>query len=184
MAFAHSSVIVTGAAVDTRTRDQLSFVFNARPQSLTLYVSCIILNDDVASGSNRAIIQIGSSNSTNPRLVLDAISSTWRWIILNEISNSVQSTVSTSGLTVGDRYEFRGVVNSNGSVQLGVVRNGGAESLGSASGALTLTTAWTLPIIWFNSIGTVSTYFAAYRNVHIMAGVKTMQEMRRLAGVE
>lgn len=184
MAFAPSSVIVTGATVDTRARDELSFSFIARPQALTIYVRLIMLTTDAGTSGNRVVVQIGSSSTTNPRLLMDFLTSTWRLILLNGI-NSVSSTVANTGITAGDRIELLGTVQSTGVVQISWTRNGGTITTGTASGALTLPSAWTNNVLMVNSVsGGGSPGFGAYRNIFVVAGVRTMQEMRVLAGTD
>lgn len=182
MSFEHTSVIVTTSAVDTRTRDQLSYPITFRPQAMTIYVRFLMLTIDAGTVGNRAIVQIGSNSTTNPRLLVDFLAASWRIILLNGI-NSVNSTVSNGGLTVGDRIELLGTVQSTGIVQIAWSRNEGAQVTGTASGALLLPQAWTNNVIFINSVATTSVGFCAYRNIEIQAGVHTMQEMRLRAGV-
>jgi len=184
MAQAHSSIIVTTVAVDTRTRDTLQFPFLARPQSLTVYVRFVELDALTANTALRGILQVGSVNSTNPRLTLYWQPSAYTLLFGNGITAASTVGNSSAAVNTGDTIELRAILPATGAAQLGTTVNGGAETVSSAMSARLLPPAWTTNAILFNAFDTTSQGHIAYRNVEIMAGVRTLQEMRRRASVE
>jgi len=182
MAFAHSSVIVnTGATLDTRARDQLAFPFLSRPQVMTAYVRFVWLAGDITN--DLFVLQVGNNIPANPRFVLDITGGNFRVIHINATGSNVSSTTSAAALAYGDTVEMRGTLLATGSVQVGVSRNGAAEVAGSPSGALLLPEKWATVLLMVNSSGTAVVNFCAYRNIEIVAGIRTMQEMRARAGI-
>lgn len=175
-----SFIRTSGASTDTRTRDQLSRTFTARPQAMTVYVRFQVRNNDFAV--NKFYLQVGSLTTTTPRLLLDH-ASTFRVLHQNSGGN-VNSTVSASSVLLGDIVELRGVLNANGSVLLGMARNGGSETVGSTSAAKPLATAWAQQNVILNSAGTLAVNFCAYTHIRIVRRVRDLQYMRKLAGVQ
>lgn len=182
MALAASSYIPTAAAVLTRNRDQVTFPFPARPQPLTMYVRLIWLSGD--TNTDLFILSVGSAAITTPRIVLDISGNSFRVLRQNDFVNPNRNqTVAVGGLAIGDTVELRGVMNSDGSVTLGVSRNGGAESVAGPSSPMAIPTAWAAQILMINSAGTAAVNFCAYRNILVVAGVQSLQTMRAWAGV-
>ena len=182
MALFASSYIPTVAASVTRNADAISFPFGAIPQAMTVYIRWIEQHADFTT--QRFLIQIGSLAATNPRFVVDhnsfgtQIATTY----FNAAGTTVSSVV-TSGLTIGATAEARAVLNSIGSVLLGVSVNGGVESLGSASAALALPQTWLNPNLVIGAAGTLAVEYAAYVRVIITRGVQSLAVMQRLAAV-
>lgn len=181
MSFTHSSVIVTAAATDTRTRDQLAFSFTARPQAMTTYIRFVEQGTVQKSGS--VLLQIGSNGTTNPRIVIDCTGSFYRCFHLNSVGASVSATLAVNP-TFGQTIEIRLVLNANGSVMLGQSIAGGAETTTATSSALVLPTLWASQHLMVNSAGTAGVGFNAFRNIEIAQGVRTMQQMRVVAGTD
>lgn len=186
MALVHSSVIVTGAAVDTRTRDQLSFPFSARPQAMTIYVRFVEMGTVVSSGiGTLRILQIGALDGSAPLLGIEASPSVYRIRYNNGITAAVTSAVGVVP-SVGNRIELRGVFQANGSIFLGQSLNEGSEVTSTPTAALAIAPAWSGAFLMVNSVGAVATTTGinAFRNICIVAGVKTLQEMRAWAGTD
>lgn len=191
MALYHSSVIVTGAAVDTRTRDQLVFNFPPRPQTMTIYVRFVELGNILNGGGTIRIFQIGNIAGTAPLLGIETSPSNHRIRFSNGISSAV-----TSGLAVqpawGNRVELRGVftVSSGASPTatafVGQSINEGVEVTSTPTSALLVPTAWSDTKMSVNSVGAVAgtTGLIALRNIEIVSGVRTMQQMRVIAGTD
>lgn len=183
MALAPSSYIKTTTAVDTRTRDQLSFPFTARPQAMTVYVRFVEMGAILLTTIPRIIGQgINDSNGAGTWLIF--VESTG-FYAMQHWRNGIVGSVLTAAPSVGQKVELRGVLNGNGSVQLHQSINGGAETSATASAAKALATVWSDTNLYIGSGPQGSTPApAAFRNVHIVAGVKTMQEMRIRAGTD
>jgi hypothetical protein len=81
----------------------------------------------------------------------------------------------------GDRMEVRAVLNADGSVQLGASKNGGAETLGSASAANALAAAWSTPtLVSVGCIGANGQGNILLRSLIISAGVQDLATMQGL----
>lgn len=182
MAVNASSYIPTVAAALTRNRDQCSFPFNARPQASTAYVRFVWLSGDL-SLSDLFVLQVGSLSTANPRFVLDINAGSCRVLHINAAGTVKSSSVSGASLVTGNTVEMRGILNADGSVQLGLTISGGAETLGAASAAQVLPQAWASPNLSVNSAGSIAVNFCAYRNVLVLAGVLPLQTCRAIAGV-
>lgn len=189
MAFAHSSVIInTGATQDTRTRDQLIFNYLARPQAMTVYVRFILLDDVATNLAQRIFVQVGAQSAAGQRYLVDTGGGTakFRALYFNATGGLSVSTVDVTGAVIGDTIELRGTLTAAGVVQIGYARNMGTEATGSASSALVLHQNWTAAKLVFNGSGTdnLAVNFAAYRNVEVVAGIQTLQQMRVRAGTD
>lgn len=182
MASAPTSYMPTVAAVDTRTKDQLSFAFTARPQAMTFYVR-FVEGGTVTMAANTKVIHVGASGATNPFLAIETSGSFYRVRRTNGLGTAVTSTLAAAP-SVGQLVELRAVLNADGSVQIGQSIAGAAETTGAASSALALDQAWSGQLLWVNSVGTASVGIIAVRNIETMAGARTLQEMRVRAGVE
>lgn len=182
MAQCHSSVIVTGAATDTRARDQLSFPITFRPQAMTVYVRFVELGTaSMLSSANNRLLQIGAA--TDPRFAILGISGGAYQAFLD--NGPTQSVVTASGSpSYGSRVELCVTISSAGLVTIIQSINGAATTTATAASAAALPSAWSSATIWFNSISTATVGYAAYRNVEIVQGVRTMQQMRVLAGTD
>lgn len=179
MALVHSSVIVTTTVVDTRTRDQLSVVLAARPQAMTFYFRFVELGS-INKGTNQKIMFLGSS-TTFLQIISDGTN--YRAQINNGFSATVSSTLAVAPV-VGDRVELLLTLTAAGVIQLSQSINEGAVSTAAAGSARYLPTAWGNTTLWINSFATSNVGLNAFRNIEIVAGVKTLQEMRIRAGTD
>lgn len=180
MALFHSSVIVTGAATDSRTRDQLSFAVTFRPQALTAYLR--FREQGTINIANARLIHLGNNSGTLTRIQIQSTGTFYTFVHANE-SGSRQVTLAAAPV-YGDMVEIRAVVNSNGSILLGQSINGAAETVTTTSGTLVFGPVWATAALWVNSISTAGVGFNAFRNIEIVAGVRTMQQMRVVAGTD
>jgi hypothetical protein len=184
MALTHSSVIVTTAAVDTRTKDLLSFAFNPRPQSMTIYVRFVELGTALVGGGGTAAILLIGNAVAGQRLYVETSPNVYR-VRHATTSGSVSSSLAAAPV-YNQLTELRAVLNSDGSVLIGQSLAGAAETLSTTSGALKFETNWNANTIWINSAqgGAGTNGFIALRNIEIQMGVHTLQEMRVRAGAD
>lgn len=177
MASNPSSYIPTGAAVDTRTRDLLSRTFTARPQAMSIYVRFVEGGTLVAGAW---VVYIGN---TTTLLAIGSNSSFYAGNYNNGITAAVSSTLAAAP-SVGQGVELLLTLTSAGVITISQSINGGTVTSGAASAARVLPVAWGAQTIWVNSFSTANVGFNAFRNIEIMAGVHTMQEMRVRAGTD
>ena len=181
MASTISSYIPTSGGTDTRTRDQLSFPFNARPQALTAYIWFIELGT-IAELNTGRIFQISDSNGANPYIRCVEAGGFYEFRHRTPTSQVVATLAAASA--VGDIVELRCVLNADGSVEIGQSLNGAAETTAGPSSALTLDTAWSEGTLHVNSTGTTNFGFNAFMNIVFFRGVHSLARMRRFAGVK
>jgi len=175
-----SSYIKTAAAAVQRVRDQLSFPFTARPQAMTVYIRFVELGSVQANLSR--VIHIGNTATTLGRLFISSNGSFYQITHGNDTSS--QTATLAAAPSYGSLVELRGVLNANGSVLLGQSVAGAAETTTATSATLSMSSYWGTATIWFNSVGASGVGFVALRDVKIVAGVHTMQEMRVWAGTD
>lgn len=191
MALASSSYIDTDGATVQRPIEALSFPFTGRPQDLTIYLRFVDAGaaaHAVATGNAIVVFQMGDTLFTAPRLYLAFGSSGGNGVgNMNHDNGIAARSVTATGQAIqtGDLVEFRGILNSDGSIQVGVSANGGAEVLSGASSANALASAWHSQNIVLTYNSTVSGVGSvAYLNVKVVRGIQTLDRMRVLAGVK
>jgi len=177
MAFSASSYILTGAAVDTRTRDQLSFNLLAHPQAMSLYVRFVEMGTITIASAY--VLYIGNASVF---LEIDSTGTFYRAQYNNGISAAVNSTLAAAP-TVGQRVELLLTLTAGGIITLSQSINEGAISTAASGAARVLPSVWGATTLWVNSFSTAGVGFNAFRNIEIMGGVQTMQVMRVRAGV-
>lgn len=177
MALNPTSYIKTVAAVDTRTRDLLSFPFTARPQAMSVYVHFV---EQGSLTSSAYIMLIGSSTAY---IYLASTGTVYAGGYKNTISTEVNSTLGAAP-SFGQRVELLLTLTSTGVITISQSIAGAAITSGAASPARVLPTAWGATTLWVNSFSTTGVGFNAFRNIEIMAGVQTMQAMRVRAGTD
>lgn len=177
MASVATSYIKTVAAVDSRTRDLLSFAFTARPQATSLYMRFM------EGGSLLAGAWVLYIGNTTTFIAIGSTGTFYQGNYNNGISAAVTSTLAAAP-SVGQGVELLLTLTSGGIITISQSIAGGAVTSGSASAARVLPTAWGAQTLWINSFSTANVGFNAFRNIEIMAGVQTMQAMRVRAGTD
>lgn len=176
--------IPTTTTALTRAADRLEFPFTAHPQAMTVYADFIERaqpNWAIVGAQSPRIAEIGASGGTDPRLILSKPAPDATYAITHRpVATSRTSTVALTPV-YGDRIELRGLLNADGSVQIGAVKNGGAESLGSVSAVDPLVAAWSTPtLVNIGTLGANGKGDIALRSLIIAAGVQDLATMRAL----
>ena len=181
MALFPSSYMVTGGATVTRNADQLSSPFDARPQATTVYARFIELGS--IETVNARLWEIGAGPTKKPRLLVYVSSTgTYSAFYQGNGTNDVQSDVSPT-VALGDGVELLTQLSTVGDVRIKASINGGTISAGTTTAAIVFPEQWSDKLLWFNSAGATNIGFVGLRNVVAVRGVKTMDQMRRIAGV-
>ena len=180
MAKSVSSYIPTGGAQVTRTVDALSWVFNSRPQAMTMYLKFIEMGTIKAATTR--LLQIGANALATSRLVVLESGGKYQVAHYNANGTSRTSTAATAP-AVGSVVELRVTLSATGAVQLHQTINGGTEASATASGTLTLPQVWQDATLWLGRASTGGVGFAGFLAVHIERGIHDLATMRQLAGV-
>jgi hypothetical protein len=167
-----TTAIATTTVAVTRATDALSTPFLLAPQAMTWYVRFI--EGGSALTVNDGLCGVGGNGS--PALFLRADSGVYR---LMHHSVADASSAAAASPVLGDLVELRGVLNADGSVQLGQSLNGAAEVVAAASAANPLLAAWASPVFAL-AVGPGGTGTAAFRTVRVAPGVRTLAQMRAL----
>lgn len=162
-----------GSAVP-RVADAMSFTLNSLPRALTLYIDMVDLGSSLLA-TLPGIVDIGGSGG-NLFFVYFANAASPAAILSNNSVNSLGAGAASTGY--GDRGEWRATISSAGAATLGLSKNGGAESVGSAGTAVGLPAAWSAATLGLNAVVGFAPGLAAYRTVRLAAGVQTLAYMR------
>lgn len=175
-----TSYIPSSASTSSRAADTLFFVFPHVPQAMTVYISAVELGTLVDAASVNRLFAIGSdTDGVDPRLVIGANSGAWR--LEHDNGSATASATAVASPTLGQQYELRAVLNANGSVLLGQSIESAAEATVEDATTVTLQSAWADTRAYLNSGGNTLQGVNAILEVKIVAGVKTMAEMRSLS---
>ena len=164
----YSSPIFTTTAAVTRGADSLSFPIPFAPQAMTLYAKGVI-------ASNGPFLEMGTAASGKSLLRLSSIAQITYW---QDAGTTSVNAVNGATTVAGDTDEVRGILNPNGSVQIGASVNGAAEVVGGASAASSFMPSWTGSLLINHAAGADG--FAAFQSVKIAAGVQSLATMRTL----
>ena len=183
MASFASSYHQTSGGSATRARDQGSFSYTPRPQVMSVYVK-FIERGTVNGLINTKVLYIGNAGGTGGFFAIQAAGSN-NYRIKHVTSTSlVTSTFASGNPSRGDTVEIVGQLNSNGSVKGLMSVNSGAEVTTSTSSALTLEQTWGGQLLWLNSTSTSNVGYNLFLAVALFRGIRTMDQMRRLAGTD
>jgi len=184
MALFHSSVIVTTAAVDTRTRDQVVFSYTPRPQAMSIYLQFVETGAVLLTSFPRILV-IGTLSTTTAYIAMLVHSSGVYYLSYrNGITTTERSSFLGAGAVVGSSVELMGTLTSGGVIQMYQSINGGTATSGSAGTASILPVAWAAQTGALASGGASNSAFGAYRNVCVEAGGLTREQKRVRAGTD
>jgi hypothetical protein len=167
-----SSLIPTTSAAVTRSADALSFPFNVPPRAMTVYVKIVERGTALLTGSN-GVLGVGATVAPAFMLLVDG-SGHYRWEHRN---GSDLSSTAAAAPSLGQTVELRGILNADGSAQLGQSINSAAEVVASATAANALGSAWNNMTLVLNDWASEKG-FGAFVAVRFAAGVQTMAYMR------
>ena len=175
------SYLRTTTATVTRAADRLEFPFPHAPEAMTVYAEFIEQGQPdwaTVGGTAPRIVHIGASSNGLPRIILYKLAGGDNYQFFHDPATSVSSAVDINPV-YGNRIELRGILNADGSVQIGASKNGGSESLGGASAANALAAAWSSPtVISLGCVGATGQGDILLRSVKVARGIQTLGEMR------
>lgn len=144
----------------------------AAPQAMTTLVDYADRGAH-AGGRPGGVFQVGDAGGAAPRLYV-VQTATGFDLVHEQGGSSVVSTVAVVP-TRDDFVRVRAALADNGSVQLGVTINDGAEQLGAASAGLALPAQWSSRELSVNSLGLEQHGFMALFRAEVLAGVQTVE---------
>jgi hypothetical protein len=158
--------------------ESLSYVFNALPSVVGTVYASFIERGGIGI-SNATVVAVTASTLTAPYLRLYRHAS-GVYAIEHKVGSTTVSAVAGSAPTINDRVELRAVLYSDGSVRIGQSINSGSESLSAQSSPLTKGAAWSGALLWVGSINGANQTQAGFRTVKIVAGERSLADMRRV----
>jgi len=180
-ALSPGSYLPTTTGTVTRAAESFTFPFLVTPRALTVYVKFLELGT-LSTASSTGLIGIGAS--INPALFLFN-DGTGKYAFTHGRGSDAQSGMASAAgspaPSFGQLCELRGVLNADGSVQLGQAINLGAEVLAPASSANAFASAWNDTTLVINGRGNSSPGFTAIASVRIAAGAQSLGFMRGLS---
>lgn len=182
-----SSYIKTEGSTVTRNADVLYFDVPALnpPRAMSFYLRGVDRGRPNAASGDSCLLFVGTNESlTDPRWAIFRNTIGGGYQAVHDDGAGISSTAAVGGTAVrGDLIALRGVLGASGTARLGVSINGAAESVSAEASGATLQGAWAGTRLYVNQFGGgLHTQFA-YTHVLIAEGVRTMDELRALAGV-
>lgn len=173
--FGSSPVFATSGSV-TRSGDSYSLPFTDPPKELTVYAKFVELGTVRTPSAHN--FSIGNAAQTAPIFVCYAPAGKYR----AHHHNGVAAVTSEAAVApaFNDIVELCVHLYGDGSVDLIQSINGGAATTSTQSAANTLSTAWSGLLCWLNSGGSGAQGFTAIQSFKIIAGARSLTEMRAL----
>lgn len=163
----------------TRQQDQLTFPYNALPQTHTLYCNAV---ERSLGLTTRQLIMIG--NNTGGISVLDRVSPAWLEQWAGPDGNNA-AAVTTAEPAFNDRVEVCGSWSANGLTPVGggagkieAAVNNGAIASGSSSVASRFPSSWLDQNIHFNGYNSLNIASYGYISARIAHAVQPLTAMR------
>lgn len=172
--FSTSEILTTTVPV-ARGADSYQLPYTTPPQELSMYVK-FIESGTIVLGGGRRVCYIGSAANATPQLTLDATGGFYEATHHNG-TVQVLSALAVAPV-VGDTVELLLNLFGDGSIQVTQSINGAASTSGAQSGANALATAWSAQLAWLNSTGATLIGFTAIQGWKIVAGSRSLSEMR------
>ena len=174
-----TSYIPTTSSSAGRQQDTCYWDFAMLPQTMTVY--CDLLDMGTRYVTGYRYLQISNSANNAARLLLQ-----YDGTNVAVTHDPTGGAVSTAGVAVthalNDRVEMRAVLNADGSVNIGTSINGAAEATAGPGAAQAIVSTWSTPTRLY-LLGVGSGGANAVRSVIVATGVRTLTEMRALAGI-
>lgn len=175
-----TSAIATTAAAATRASDTLSFVFNAVPQALSVYLHFQERGAAFLSSFNR-VFQIGLGGGANRILNIRGNGTgagTYSCAHETNVPGS-GATLNANPVAMYDRVELLAQLYADGSMQLTQCANLGPEVASVRSAAFALAAAWGSAALALNSsVGSGSAGAMLVFDAKVAPGILTLQQMR------
>lgn len=171
-----TSPIPTTTVAVARTADSYSLPFATPPQEMTVYAKFIERGSIQAAPAR--LFQIGAAAAGAPLFAVFVSSGAYK-LQYSSGAGFVESAAGASPVR-GDTDEIAARLSGDGSVAIAQSINSAATTIGTQSAALTLVAAWSGQLAWLNSVGTTGVGFAAFKSFKIVAGARSLAEMRTL----
>lgn len=159
----------------TRGADSYSLPYTAPPSETSVYVKFVEGGTLLASG---AVVNLSALVNANPQFLLWAQGGFYQ----SRHHNGTTSVASTLAVApaFGDTVELLARLFGDGSVDVTQSINGAASTSATQSAALALPAAWSGQLAILNAAGGGSVGFIALQSLKIVAGARSLSEMRAL----
>lgn len=172
-----SSYIPTTTATVARGVEFYSLPFTETPKELSVYVKFI--EKGTAALNLYRLFQISNAANATPQLA--CISTLGEYATYHHNGSAAVQSDLGAGPSLDQSVELLCRLFGDGSVDITQSINSAAATTGAVSAANALATAWSGQLLWLNSAGTAGFIgYAAFQSVKIVAGVRTLDEMRLL----
>lgn len=173
-----TSLMPTSSAGASRANETLYFDFPYAPQAMTVYVR-FVEHGGVNMPGAGALFQVGSATaSEDPRFLVSGSPGFYR--IQHDNGHTNPAATLGTAPSPNEETEIRAVLRADGSILIGQSIESGAETTVSDTTPAVLAAAWAGERLYLNSRGTDGLGIAAYIEVKVEAGEKSMAEMRSL----
>jgi hypothetical protein len=172
-AFATSYITTTTIAV-VRGADFYSLPFMIAPQEMSVYAK-FVESGTILSPFGRVFTISNSADAGPEFLVLP--SGGFYQAYHNNGGSSVTSLMAAAP-AMRDTVELAARLFQDGSDQLSQSINGAADTISAQSVNNGLAAAWSGPLVWLNSAGTAAGGFTALQKFAIVAGSRSIADMR------
>lgn len=171
-----TSEIITDTVAATRGADLYSLPFTIPPTELTVYVKFVELGT-IAPANGKRLFQISSAAGAVPLFMCYAPPGGFYRTYHDNGTTNVSSTVAVTPVR-GDVVEIVSRLFGDGSVDTTQSINGAASTSSTQSSGNALATAWSGLLMWINSGGNNDIGFSAIQSFKVIAGARSMAEMR------
>lgn len=169
-----TSPIATTTIVETRPVDLYSLPFTTPPQESTFYAK--IIDKGTAETASGRVFMISDASNGDPRFGCNRLT---RFRALHDTGATVvDSELAAPAPARNDTVELVCHLYGDGSVDITQSINGAASTTAVQSAALPFAPAWSGLLCWLN--GPTFPGCAAFKSLKIVAGIRTLDEMRAL----
>jgi hypothetical protein len=170
-----SSYIPTVAGAVTRAADYYSLPFTAPPQEISVYAKFV--ESGTTGVVNGRVFEIASAANADP--LLTGWASSGHYSSNHEVAAVGATSTLATAPVLRDTAEVDFRLFGDGSVDTTQSINSGSSTTATQSSSLALQTAWSGPLCWLNSGGTVGGIgFTGIQSFKIVAGARSLSELR------
>lgn len=168
--------LLTTSATVSVNADNCSATFPYRPVAMTFYLRYI--STAIVPASDVVLMQVGSGTGALRAYI--GINASGQATMSHIPSASSVTANAGSAASAEQSVEIRGVLNSDGSIQVGQSLAGATESVSGTTSPLALAADWAAHTVLLGSIAGSLGCPTRLRNAMILSGVRTMDQCRGL----
>ena len=170
---------VAYGGLTTGTADLLSTSVIPAPQTMSGVIDFVQDGDPGHTAGVATLLSIGGTVATDPFLTV-YVQSTYYAVEYQPVSGGYGATVTRNATDLTKLVRLRWIWNANGSLQIGVSLNGGAETLGGTTPGITRVPWVTGSLVRINGTGWSAGMLGWVRSVKMFGGVQSLAQMDAL----